>query len=135
MKKLAFPIYFKFRKWNFHSNRLLRYFITIQFNPITIHNHGYLDKSIKQRLLTEMFVEATILNDSKKGLAIPFYALVTEDNKNYVLLLKSTLAEAYVFEKVAVTIGEKSTIEVELVENKRVNKESKIWIKGVFDIY
>ncbi len=108
---------------------------SIEGNDRTIMIHGHLDKEIKQRLLTGMFVEATILTDSKKGFGIPNDALITEDDKNYVLLLKSTLNGAYVFEKVPVTIGEKSIAEVEIITNKRINKDAKILIKGVFDIY
>lgn len=108
---------------------------SIEGNDRTIMIHGHLDKDIKQRLLTGMFVEATILTDSKKGFAIPNDALIKENDKNYVLLLKLTTQEEYIFEKVSVRIGEKSLSEVEIIENKRVNKESKILIKGVFDIY
>ena len=108
---------------------------SIEGNDRTIMIHGHLDDAIKQRLLTGMFVEATILTDSKKGFAIPIDALITENDKNYVLLLKSNENGKYTFEKIAVEIGEKSTNEVELIENKRVNKDSKLVTKGVFDIY
>jgi cobalt-zinc-cadmium efflux system membrane fusion protein len=46
-----------------------------------------LDENLKQRLITGMFVEAAIVVDSK-GLAIPTEALITENNKNFVLLFK-----------------------------------------------
>jgi RND family efflux transporter MFP subunit len=108
---------------------------SIEGNDRTIMIHGHLDEKIKQRLLTGMFVEATILTDSKKGLAIPVDALITENDKNYVLLVKSTENGKYTFEKVSVEIGEKSTTEVELIENKRINKDLKLLLKGVFDIY
>ncbi len=108
---------------------------SIEGNDRTIMIHGHLDKDIKQRLLTGMFVEATILTDSKKGLAIPKDALITENEKNYVLLLKSNENEKYTFEKVVVELGEKSTSEVEIIENERVKKNSQILVKGVFDIY
>ncbi|NHN25870.1 efflux RND transporter periplasmic adaptor subunit [Flavobacterium jejuense] len=108
---------------------------SIEGNDRTIMIHGHLDKNIKQRLLTGMFVEATILTDSKKGLAIPIDALITENDKNYVLLLKSNSNEAYIFEKVPVIIGERLSKEIEITENKKINKESKILTKGVFDIY
>jgi cobalt-zinc-cadmium efflux system membrane fusion protein len=108
---------------------------SIEGNDRTIMIHGHLDDAIKQRLLTGMFVEATILTDSKKGFAIPIDALITENDKNYVLLLKSNENGKYTFEKIAVEIGEKSTNEVELIENKRVKKDSKLVTKGVFDIY
>ncbi|WP_339834515.1 efflux RND transporter periplasmic adaptor subunit [uncultured Flavobacterium sp.] len=108
---------------------------SIEGNDRTIMIHGHLDNSIKQRLLTGMFVEATILTDSKKGFAIPKDALITEADKNYLLLLKSNENGKYTFEKVVVEIGEKSASEVEIIENERINKDAKILVKGVFDIY
>lgn len=108
---------------------------SIESNDKTIKIHGHLEDTIKQRLLTGMFVEATILTASKKSLAIPSEALITEDDKNYVLLLKSNENGKYIFEKISVKIGEKSNDFVELKENIKINPNSKILIKGVFDIY
>ena len=108
---------------------------SIEGNDRTIMIHGHLDKNIKQRLLTGMFVEATILTGFKKGLAIPKDAFITENGKNYVLLLQGNTNEKYVFEKVPIEIGEKSITDVAIIATKRVNKEAKILTKGVFDIY
>jgi cobalt-zinc-cadmium efflux system membrane fusion protein len=106
---------------------------SIETKDRTIMVHGHLDNAIKQRLLTGMFVEATILTDSKKGLAIPIDALISENNKNYVLLLKNNLEGNYIFEKTEVKVGEKSVDSIEIIENKNVNKNTKILLKGVFD--
>jgi cobalt-zinc-cadmium efflux system membrane fusion protein len=80
-----------------------------------------------------MFVEAGIVVNSKKGLAIPTDALLTENNKNYVLLLDNTKT-GYSFKKVAVSLGEKSEEFVEILPNKEINATSKLLTKGVFDI-
>ena len=106
---------------------------SIEGNDRTIMIHGHLDDAIKQRLLTGMFVEATILTDSKKGLAIPIDALITENDKNYVLLVKNNSKTDYTFEKTEVKVGEKSADSIEIIENNKVNKNSKILTKGVFD--
>lgn len=106
---------------------------SIEGNDRTIKIHGHLDKTIKQRLLTGMFVEAKILTETKKGLSIPTAALITEEDKNFVLLLKSKADKTYDFEKVAVKVGEKTENFVEIIENNKVNKNSKILTKGVFD--
>lgn len=108
---------------------------SIEGNDRTIMIHGHLDNSIKQRLLTGMFVEATILTDSKKGLAIPKDALITENEKNYVLLLKSNENKTYSFEKTVVKTGEQSADFIEIEANNKVKQNSKILVKGVFDIY
>lgn len=108
---------------------------SIEGNDRTIMIHGHLDNTIKQRLLTGMFVEATILTDSKKGLAIPKDALITENEKNYVLLLKSNENKTYSFEKTGVKTGELSADFIEIETNNKINQNSKILVKGVFDIY
>jgi cobalt-zinc-cadmium efflux system membrane fusion protein len=107
---------------------------SIEGNDRTINVHGHLDESIKQKLLTGMFVEAKIVVNSKKGLAIPLNALVTENNKNYVLLLDSKTINGYSFKKVAVTIGEKNKDFVEILPNTLITASSKILAKGVFEI-
>jgi cobalt-zinc-cadmium efflux system membrane fusion protein len=107
---------------------------SIEGNDRTINVHGHLDESIKQKLLTGMFVEAKIIINSKKGLAIPSEALVTENNKNFVLLLESNKNNSYSFKKVAVTIGEKNKDFVEILPNSVIQASSKILTKGTFDI-
>ena len=106
---------------------------SIEGNDRTINIHGHLDDAIKQKLLTGMFVEAGIIIDSKKGLAIPSEALVTENNKNFVLLLDNE-KNGYSFKKVSVTIGEKSENFVEILPNTLINSSSRILTKGVFDL-
>jgi RND family efflux transporter MFP subunit len=106
---------------------------SIESNDRTINIHGHLDDAIKQKLLTGMFVEAGIIIDSKKGLAIPSEALVTENNKNFVLLLDNE-KNGYSFKKVSVTIGEKSENFVEILPNTLINSSSRILTKGVFDL-
>jgi RND family efflux transporter MFP subunit len=106
---------------------------SIEGNDRTINIHGHLDDAIKQKLLTGMFVEAEIIIDSKKGLAIPSEALVTENNKNFVLLLDNE-KNGYSFKKVSVTIGEKSENFVEILPNTAINASSRILTKGVFDL-
>jgi RND family efflux transporter MFP subunit len=106
---------------------------SIEGNDRTINIHGHLDDAIKQKLLTGMFVEAEIIIDSKKGLAIPSEALVTENNKNFVLLLDNE-KNGYSFKKVSVTVGEKSEKFVEILPNTVINASSRILTKGVFDL-
>jgi len=107
---------------------------SIEGNDRTVNVHGHLADNVKQRLLTGMFVESKIIVASKKGLAIPTEALVTENNKNFVLLLDNTKNGAYNFRKIAVTVGEKTEKYVEITKNSQIDINSKILIKGVFDI-
>jgi RND family efflux transporter MFP subunit len=107
---------------------------SIEGNDRTINVHGHLDDNIKQKLLTGMFVEAKIKTNSKKGLSIPTDALISENNKNFVLLLDTKKNNILSFKKVPVTVGEKSEIAVEIIADNQINASSKILVKGVFDL-
>lgn len=107
---------------------------SIEGNDRTINVHGHLDDQIKQRLLTGMFVEANVIVDSKKALAIPKDALLNEQNKNFVLLVSESKNANYSFKKVAVTIGTISEDYVEMIPDNQVNVNSKIVTKGAYDI-
>jgi cobalt-zinc-cadmium efflux system membrane fusion protein len=100
----------------------------------TINVHAHLEENMKQRLITGMFVEAAIIVDSKKGLAIPTEALITENNKNFVLLLQEEKDNSYFFKKVAVVVGERSEKSVEILPSSQINSAVKILTKGVFDV-
>jgi RND family efflux transporter MFP subunit len=106
---------------------------SIEGNDRTINVHGHLDEAIKQNLYTGMFVEAKILIDTQKGLAIPLEAIISENNANYVLLLRASTKE-YSFKKVKVIIGEKTEKYIEILPNTEINSSSKILTKGVFDL-
>lgn len=107
---------------------------SIEGNDRTINVHAHLDDNIKQRLLTGMFVEANIIVDFKKGLAIPKDALLNEENKKFVLLLSKNTNGNYTFKKVAVTIGAASENYVEIIPDNQINKNSRILVKGAYDI-
>jgi cobalt-zinc-cadmium efflux system membrane fusion protein len=106
---------------------------SIEGNDKTINVHAHLDDAIKQKLLTGMFVEANVIVDSKKGLAIPSEALIKEDNKSFVLLLENE-KNGYSFKKVSVKVGEKSEKFVEILPNSIINASSRILTKGVFEL-
>ena len=106
---------------------------SIEGNDRTINVHAHLDDAIKQKLLTGMFVEAKIILNSKKGLAIPSEALINETNKSFVLLLVNE-KNGYSFRKVAVKTGQKSDKFVEIVPNSVINASSRILTKGVFEL-
>ena len=106
---------------------------SIENKDRTISVFGVLNPSDKSKLLSGMFVEAGIVISSKKGLGIPVDALITENNKNFVLLLQENKGN-YIFKKTLVNIGEKSEKFVEILPNETINENSKIVTKGVFDL-
>jgi len=74
---------------------------SIKCSDRNINVYGHLDNNIKQKLLTGMFVEAKIKINSKKGLAILADALISENNKNFVLLLDNNNNNIFSIKKVA----------------------------------
>jgi len=60
-------------------------------------------------------VEAKIKTSSKKGLSIPADALISENTKNFVLLLNNEANNILSFKKVPVKVGEKSEQTVEII--------------------
>jgi len=99
----------------------------------TISVFGTLSAETKGKLLSGMFVEANIITNSKKGLGVPSEAIITENDKHYVLVLSSTTTE-YKFKKTAVTLGEKSEEFIEIRPNDAVNSTTKLLRKGVFEL-
>lgn len=106
---------------------------SIESNNRTIKVYGKLDPKVKHFLLTGMFVEAEIVVNSKKGFALPKEALITEGESAFLLVL-SNQQNGYVFDKVAVTVGERSEKFIEIMPNKLITARSKILTKGVFDV-
>ena len=106
---------------------------SIETKDRTIAVFGTLSSDIKGKLLSGMFVEATIVTNSKKGFGVPLDAIITEANKHYVLVLERMNKE-YKFKKTAVTLGEKSEKFVEIIIDKNVNSTTKLLTKGVFEL-
>lgn len=106
---------------------------SIETKDRTIAVFGTLSSDIKGKLLSGMFVEATIITNSKKGFGVPLDAIITEANKHHVLVLERMNKE-YKFKKTAVTLGEKSEKFVEIIIDKNVNTTTKLLTKGVFEL-
>jgi cobalt-zinc-cadmium efflux system membrane fusion protein len=106
---------------------------SIESKERTIAVFGTLAAEIKSKLLSGMFVEANIIIDAKKGLGVPSDAVITENDKHYVLVVNS-IESVYKFKKTAVKIGEKTEKTIEIIPNETVNQNTKIVTKGVFEL-
>ena len=106
---------------------------SIESKDRTIAVFGTLSQQNKTKLLSGMFVEAGIVINSKKGFGVPAEAIVTEDNKTFVLVLNNDTKD-YIFKKVPVSLGEKSEKFVEIMPTATINQTTKILTKGVFDV-
>lgn len=99
----------------------------------TVKVHGHL-KDETHSFVTGMFVEASIIVDSYKSLALPVEAVIEVDGSNYFLLLKNKTEDAYIFEKKAIKIDKKTETYIELGAATNLKKEDKILVKGAFNL-
>ncbi|HBD27234.1 efflux RND transporter periplasmic adaptor subunit [Flavobacterium sp.] len=106
---------------------------SIESKDRTISVFGTLSPEIRGKLLSGMFVEANIITAAKKGFGVPSDAIITENDKHYLLVLSSKTTE-YKFKKTAVTLGEKSEKFIEIIPNDNVNTKTKLLTKGVFEL-
>ena len=66
---------------------------SIESKDRTISVFGTLSSEIKGKLLSGMFVEANIITAAKKGFGVPSDAIITENDKHYVLVLNNKTTE------------------------------------------
>lgn len=95
----------------------------------TIKVHGHLEDENKS-FLVGMFVEAEIIINSVQKMALPASAILEENGRFYVLVLKSKNEEFYQLEKVQITVGNKNEDWIEIKNSNLNNKE--ILLKGAF---
>ncbi len=68
----------------------------------SIKVHGHLKDGAKSNFLTGMFVEANIITDAQELSALPSEAVVSVDDKTYVLRLVEENENGYIFEQIEV---------------------------------
>jgi cobalt-zinc-cadmium efflux system membrane fusion protein len=106
---------------------------SIENKDRTISVFGTLSPETKEKLLSGMFVEATIVISTKKGWSIPNEAVIHENDNSYVLLLQND-KENYVFKKEVIKVGEINEHFTELIPTDKVNQHTKIVTKGSYEL-
>ncbi|TVZ14831.1 efflux RND transporter periplasmic adaptor subunit [Maribacter sp. MAR_2009_72] len=69
----------------------------------TIKVHAHLENEEKANFLTGMFVEANIITESTKKMALPTEAISIVDDQAYILVLDDKLDDQYYFKRMTVT--------------------------------
>ncbi|MDL2215393.1 efflux RND transporter periplasmic adaptor subunit [Dysgonomonas sp. OttesenSCG-928-M03] len=103
-------------------------------NDRVINVYASLDADTKQKLLTGMFVEAQLVADSRNALSVPFDAVTTEEGNNFLLVLESEKEGVYIFRKILVKTGERSGDWLEIIPDDKLNSDTKVLTKGVYDV-
>ena len=97
----------------------------------TVKVHGHMEKEL-QSFLVGMFVEAEIITNSTQKMALPSAAILEEDGKSYILVLKEKIENNYNFEKIQIAIGTKNEDFAEIINTTELLKNKQVLIKGAF---
>ncbi|MBU2921908.1 efflux RND transporter periplasmic adaptor subunit [Winogradskyella psychrotolerans] len=102
---------------------------TIDGESRRVQVHGHIDND-EDHFIVGMFVDAEIITDSTKRIGLPKEAIISLEEANYVLVLKTKENNEFHLEKVKVTIG-KATEDVVEILNSEDLKDKKILVKGI----
>lgn len=72
----------------------------------TVHVHAHIDHDVKHNFIVGMFVESDIVIEDNSSKALPERAFIDVNDKNYVLILKSSDKDKYTFLKKELLVGE-----------------------------
>ena len=103
-------------------------------NDRVINVYASLENETKKNLLTGMFVEAQLITGTRKAFSVPFDAITTEEGNHFLLVFESEKEGVYTFRKTLVEIGERSDDWIEIIPCENCNTETKILVKGVYDV-
>jgi cobalt-zinc-cadmium efflux system membrane fusion protein len=107
---------------------------SIENKDRSISVFGLLQPELKEKLVSGMFAEAQIITNTKRGSSVPNEAVIKSDDKSFVLLLVKEADNNYSFKKTLVQIGEVTESFTEIVTNENINHDSKVLVKGVFEL-
>lgn len=96
----------------------------------TVKVHGHIENE-SQNFMTGMFVEAKIIYQNNKEIALPNSAIISEENQSFILIVKEQNNEQTTFEKKIVSIGNRDENYSQIINFKDFNGK-KILLKGAF---
>jgi cobalt-zinc-cadmium efflux system membrane fusion protein len=100
---------------------------------VKVHCH-FKNESDALSLTPGMFVEAEIYASTDSSLALPINAVVTIENKSYVLLQKESAKDQLEFEKVEVKVGQTNQDYIEILNAGDFGKKAQVLTYGAFNL-
>jgi len=101
----------------------------------TIKVHCHFDNEEEALSLTPgMFIEAEIYATSDSSLALPLNAVVSIENKSFVLIKSEDVKGKMNFERVEVQIGQSNDNHIEILNAKAFKADEQILTKGAFNL-
>lgn len=107
---------------------------SIDLNNRTVKVHGHIKEETEQHFAVGMFVDAQIITESKTSNALPNDAIITIDEKHYVLINKDNGWGGYSFEQKEVNIGGSANGFTQINGVNTFNPEDSFLIKGGFNL-
>lgn len=93
--------------------------------------HGHMDQE-NPEFITGMYVEANILTRKSVANSLPAQCIVENDNKSFILVLKSENQDQYLFEKKLIETGRHSEKNIEILSSEVITKSDKVLMNGAF---
>jgi len=106
---------------------------SIDLTTRTIQVHGHLEDDYNHNFAIGMFVDAAIEISSKNGLAVPSSAIVENDGRNVILVLKSQNNNEYIFIEKAINIGLTYNGFTEIISDN-IQPLDKVLVDGAFNL-
>ncbi|MBT8182847.1 MAG: efflux RND transporter periplasmic adaptor subunit [Eudoraea sp.] len=100
----------------------------------TVTVHGHLEDDDNHNFALGMFVDAQIITESSQELALPNDAIITLDDRHYVLLTNSKQEDQYIFDQKEVTIGTSSNGYTRIKNTADFTENDQFLIKGAFSL-
>jgi len=100
----------------------------------SIKVHGHLIDEAKNNFLTGMFVEASIITEEKELSSLPSEALVSLDNKTYLLRLLMQNEDGYIFEQIEVAPSNTYNNYTGILNTDQFESTDKFLVKGAFHL-
>lgn len=97
----------------------------------TVHLHGHIHDESQAHFVIGMFVEADIITESTKNLALPKSAIINVNNNAYTLVLRNKENDNFYFEKIKINIGNQ-TEELVTIKNSEDLNNKNILVEGAY---
>ncbi|MFC3415279.1 efflux RND transporter periplasmic adaptor subunit [Algoriphagus hitonicola] len=97
--------------------------------------HAHLNDEVDQKkLVPGMYVEGKLQLAPEEGMSLPETAVLSEDDKSYILILSEENEKGYELEKIEVTIGPTQEGYTQVNPKKDINSDRQVLVKGGFSL-
>ncbi|NOY48634.1 MAG: efflux RND transporter periplasmic adaptor subunit [Chlorobi bacterium] len=100
----------------------------------TVKVHGHLTGNSHEQFLIGMFIDAQIITNNHYAMALPSEAIVTIDDKSYVLLLQSENGNEYQFNSIEIKTGVTYSGYTEIIDTNKFKIDDIFLTRGAFNL-